>query len=343
MEENRISKRSEVKKENTWATEDIFPSDQAWNEEYESLKTVPSRAEAIRGTLGRSAAELLAYFKEQDEIEQRIGRLFNYASRKGDEDMGNSFYQDMRSKAGSLAVAVGSAFAFAVPEILAIPDETLERFFKEEPSLVTYRRPLEKLRRMRAHILSQEEEALLAAAGEMADAPSAVASSFRNADLKFPSVTDSKGATRPLTQESLVFLLRGDDAALRKTAFDTFYRTLYGWRNSLASMLDAQFKQLLFFSRARHYNSTLEAALDQTEVPAAVYHSLIEAVHNNMDKMHRYVSLRKKLMGLDELHMYDIYTPIVAEASQPEDHVFAFDCAYCWRRFRFGVTFTLQF
>ncbi|MBR5390897.1 MAG: oligoendopeptidase F [Clostridia bacterium] len=317
MAENRIPKRNEVKKENTWATEDLFPTDQAWTEEYEALKSVPARANAVRGTLGRSAAQLLAYFKEQDEIELRLTRLFNYASRKGDEDMGNSFYQDLRSKAGSLAVAVESAFAFAVPELLAIPDETLERFFQEEPSLLTYRRPLEKLRRMRAHILSQEEEALLAAAGEMASAPGTVSSSFRNADLKFPSVADSKGEIHPLTQESLIFLLRGDDAALRKTAFESFYRTLYAWRNSLASMLDAQFKQLLFFSRARHYDTTLEAALDQTEVPAAVYHSLIDAVHNNMDKMHRYVSLRKKLTGASELHMYDLYTPIVAEASQP--------------------------
>ena len=317
MAETRIPKRSEVKKENTWATEDLFPTDQAWNQEYESLKSVPEKAEAIRGTLSRSAADLLAYYREQDEIGRRIMRLYNYASRKGDEDMGNSFYQDMRSKAGSLAVAVESAFAFAVPELLAIPDETLDRFFKDEPALLPYRRPLEQIRRMRAHILTQEEESLLAAAGEMAGAPGSVASSFRNADLKFPSVTDSKGETHPLTQESLVFLLRGSDAALRKTTFETFYRTLYDWRNSLAAMLDAQFKQLLFFSRARHYGSTLEASLDRTEVPTSVYHSLIEAVHNNMDKMHRYVSLRKKLLGADELHMYDLYTPIVAEASQP--------------------------
>ena len=134
MAENRIPKRNEVKKENTWATEDLFPTDQAWTEEYEALKSVPARANAVRGTLGRSAAQLLAYFKEQDEIELRLTRLFNYASRKGDEDMGNSFYQDLRSKAGSLAVAVESAFAFAVPELLAIPDETLERFFQEAPA-----------------------------------------------------------------------------------------------------------------------------------------------------------------------------------------------------------------
>ena len=159
--------------------------------------------------------------------------LFNYASRKGDEDMGNSFYQDMRSKAMSLAVALESATAFAVPELLAIPDETLERFFAEEPALAVYRRPIQKIRRMKAHILSPQEEALLAAAGEISSAPSSIASSFRNADLRFPDVADSKGQTHPLTQESLVFLLRGDDAGLRKTTFETFYNTLYGYNGDI--------------------------------------------------------------------------------------------------------------
>ena len=317
MAENRIPKRSEVTKENTWATEDIFPSDAAWSAEHETLKALPGQCAAFQGRLGRSAADLLAYFKASDEAERRLMLLFNYASRKGDEDMGNSFYQDMRSKAMSLAVALESATAFAVPELLAIPDETLERFFAEEPALAVYRRPIQKIRRMKAHILSPQEEALLAAAGEISSAPSSIASSFRNADLRFPDVADSKGQTHPLTQESLVFLLRGNDAGLRKTTFETFYNTLYGYRNSLATMLDGQFKQLIFHARARHYDSTLEAALDGTEVPTSVYHSLIEAVHNNLDKMYRYMALRKKLLGLDELHMYDVYTPIVAEASQP--------------------------
>ena len=317
MAENRIPKRSEVRLEDTWATEDLFPSDQAWNEAYESLKSLPAQAAAFQGTLSQSAAQLLAYFRAQDEAGQKLERLFNYASRKGDEDIGNSFYQDMRNKALSLYVATESASAYAVPELLAIPDGTLEQFFQDEPDLAPYRRPLQKIRRMKDHVLSPQEEALLAAAGEISNAPSSIASSFRNADLKFPSVTDSQGETHPLTQGSLVFLLRSSDVALRKTTFETFYNTLEGYRNSLAAMLDAQFKQLIFHARARHYGSTLEAALDGTEVPTSVYHSLIQAVHQNMDKMYRYMDLRKKLLGLDELHMYDIYTPMVAEASQP--------------------------
>ena len=315
MAEERIPKRSEVKKENTWATEDIFPSDQAWAEEYEALKALPAQAAALKGTLGRSAADLLHYFKKNDENSYRLRLLFNYASRKGDEDTGNGFYQDMRNKAMSLLVAIDSASAYAVPEILAIPDETLEDFFAAEPALETYRRPIQKIRHQKDHTLTPAEEALLAAAGEIAKAPDAIGSSFRNADMRFPSVTDSKGNVRQLTQESLVACLRSTDDVLRKNAFETFYNTLHGWRNSIATTLDAQFRQLKFFATARKYSTTLEASLDKTEVPVAVYHSLIEAVHNNMDKMYRYMALRKKLMGVDELHMYDLYTPIVKEAS----------------------------
>ena len=153
MAEVRIPKRSEVKKENTWATEDIFPSDQAWNEEYEALKSLPVKAAGFAGTLGRSAADLLAYFKQNDDAGYHLRLLFNYASRKGDEDTGNGFYQDMRNKAMSLLVAVDSASAYATPEILAIPEETLEGFFLSEPRLEVYRRPIEKIRRQKEHCL----------------------------------------------------------------------------------------------------------------------------------------------------------------------------------------------
>ncbi len=315
MAEERIPKRSEVKKEDTWATEDIFPSDQAWEDAYAQMKEVPEQVSALRGTLGRGSQELLTYFTRQDEVAYRMRYLFNYASRKGDEDTGNGFYQDMRNKAMALGVALDSAAAFATPEILAIPDDTLECFFREEAGLEVYRRPIQKIRRMRAHTLSAAEEALLAAAGEIANAPESVASVFRNADLRFPAVQDGNGRSRPLTQESLVAWLRSTDRVLRQNAFDTFYSTLYGFRNTVASTLDAQFRQLKFYSTARGFESTLEAALYRTEVPVTVYHSLIDAVHGNMDKLHRYMTLRKKLMGLNELHMYDLYPPIVAEAS----------------------------
>ena len=164
MSENRIPKRSEVKKENTWAVEDIFPSDQAWSEAYEQLKALPAQAAAFKGILGRSAADLLAFFKQRDDANYRMGLLFNYASRNADADTGNGFYQDMRNKAMSLSVALSSASAYAVPEILEIDDAVLEGFYTDEPQLETYRRPIEKIRHQKEHTLSPAEEALLAAA-----------------------------------------------------------------------------------------------------------------------------------------------------------------------------------
>ena len=310
----RIPKRSEVKEENTWNLKDIFVSDEAWQAEYGALRAVPAEIEKKRGTLGASARDLLAYFKEDDDLTVRISKFYGYASQKSDEDTGNSVYQDMRSKALSVLVALRTASSFVVPEIIAIPGETLERFMREEPALEAYKRPLYTMRRRKPHILSDECEALLASAGEITNAPEHICSTFIDADLTFPDVTDDAGEAHPLTNETFVPLLMGPDRSLRKKTFETYYHTLGKYRNTIAAALDAQFKQLRFISAARKYPSTLEAALDGNEVPVAVYRNLIEAVHQNLPKMYRYVSLRKKLLGTEDLHMYDVYTPVVPDA-----------------------------
>ena len=309
-----IRKRSEVAAEFTWDLTDIFPSDEAWRAEYEALRPYTEAVAAYQGRLGESAETLLAYFRLDDELNVRIGRLYGYANCKADEDTSNGFYQDLRGKALSLSVTLSGAGAFAASELLALSDETLTRFYAEQPELATYRRPIERVRRRRAHILSPECEALLANAGEMADSPDAIFGVFHNADLRFPAVTDGAGAEQPLTDATFVPLLQSGDRTLRRNTFETYYATLGGYRNTLAATLDAQFKQLRFFANARRYPSTLDAALDATEVPVSVYDSLIESVHANLDKMYRYVELRKKILGVDELHMYDVYTPIVADA-----------------------------
>ena len=250
-----IRKRSEVAAEFTWDLTDIFPSDEAWRAEYEALRPYTEAVAAYQGRLGESAETLLAYFRLDDELNVRVGRLYGYANCKADEDTSNGFYQDLRGKALSLSVTLSGAGAFAASELLALSDETLTRFYAEQPELATYRRPIERVRRRRAHILSPECEALLANAGEMADSPDAIFGVFHNADLRF-------------------------------------------------------------FANARRYPSTLDAALDATEVPVSVYDSLIESVHANLDKMYRYVALRRRLLGADELHMYDVYTPIVPDVAE---------------------------
>ena len=316
MTNQSIPKRSEVPEEMTWNLKDMFESDQAWMAEYEAMKEFPAKIAAFQGTLARSAQDLLAWFRLQDEIELRLSVLMGYASCKGDEDTGNSFYQDVRGKAMNVYVSIASAAAFATPEIMAIADETLDQFYAQQPELETYRRSLYKIRRRKDHILSPAEERLLASAGEMANASENIAGVFRNADQIFPDVTDSQGNVHPLTDATFVPLLTSPDRELRRRAFETYYKQLGQYKNTIAATLDGQFKQLCFFSNARHYDSTIQASLDATEVPVSVYMNLIEAVHNNLDKMYRYVALRKKLLGVDELHMYDVYTPIVADADQ---------------------------
>ena len=314
MENEKIPLRSEVPEAETWDLRDLYPTDEAWLKEYEDLKTLPERAAAFQGKLGRSAEDLLLWFRLQDEIQERLSRLHTYASCKSDQDTGNGTYQDFRGKAMGTYVAVLSACAFATPEIMAIDDDTLNLFYAAQPELLGYQRSLYQIRRRKAHILSPECEKLLAAAGEMADSPDRVSSTFRDADLTFPSVVDGEGKERTLTDATYIPMLMGSDRALRKTAFETYYGRMNECKNTFAATLDAQFKSLKFFADARGYESTLAASLDATEVPTEVYHNLISAVHDNLDKMYRYVALRKKRLGVDELHMYDVYTPIVADA-----------------------------
>ena len=307
--------RKEVPEEFTWDLGDIFPTTDAWLAEYESLKVLSAGLGSYQGTLGASAQGLLGWLEAQDEISVRLGKLYGYAACLADEDLGDALGQDLRGKALGVLVAIQSACAFAAPEIMAIPDETLEQFYAQVPALETYRRSLYMIRRQREHILSPEGERLLAAAGEMANAPDAIAGVFRDADLTFPDVADAEGKLHALTNGTLSLLLESPDVLFRKKVFDTYYARLGQFKNTAAAALDAQFKQLRFFAQARRYPSTRAAALDANEVPESVYDNLIEAVHANLDKMHRYVSLRKRLLGLSELHMSDVYTPIVADAA----------------------------
>ena len=319
MAEKQIPKRSEVPVEFTWDLRDMFPSDEAWKAEYEALKEMPARLEAFRGHLGDSAETLLEFFRLQDELSLRLHPLHTYASCSSDADTSNGFYQDMVGKAYSTYVAIASAGAFATPEIMAIDEDRLNLFYVAQPELETYRRSIYQIRRRAAHILSGECEALLASAGEMAETPDKVGSIFRNADIRFDPARDEKGEEHPLTNGTFVPLLESADRTLRRSAFESYYAGMGAFRNTLAATLNGEFRQRLFFSRARRYPDTLSAALDETEVPTEVYTNLIQAVHANLDKMYRYVALRRRLLGVDELHMYDVYTPIVEGAARKID------------------------
>ena len=314
MKEKKIPKRSEVAKENTWATEDIYPTDAAWEKEFEATVAYPEKLAGYAGRIGKSSAALLDYLKFNDESSLVIERLFHYAGLKSDEDTGNSLYQEMDGRIMSRYTQIAAADAFSTPEIISIPDGDMERFYKEQPGLELYRRMLDRIRAGKAHTLSDAEEKLLASAADFAGASSNTGSYFRNADLRFPDVKDGEGNTLQLTDGTYIPYMQSSDRVLRRNAFDALYGTYGSFRNTAASLLDGQMRQLKFFSRAKKFDSSLEAALFRTEVPKEVYFNLIKTVHENMGHMHRYMKLRKKLMGLDELHMYDIYPTIVSEA-----------------------------
>lgn len=311
-----IPKRSEVEQQYTWALEDIFASDELWEKALDECREYPAKIQAFCGHLADSADMLYNYLTFNDELDVKVTRVAEYAMRKSDEDTGNSFYQGMKGKFMSVYVQIASAASFDTPEILAIPDEKLDAFMAEKPELRLYERKLNKIRKMKEHVLSDQEEKLLASASEMAGSASDIASAFRNADLRFPDITDSEGNVLKVTQGSYVPLLENPDVNVRKAAFESLHGTFEGFKNTSAAFLNSQVKQLMFYAKARRYNSTLEASLARTEVPVSVYHNLIEAVNANLEYLHKYVSLRKKLMGVEELHMYDLYTPIIADADK---------------------------
>ena len=247
----KIPERSEIPEQYTWNTADIFPSDEAWEEEFESFKEAAKVLPTYAGRLGESAQTLYEYMELSMALGKRMGLLFNYASRKTHQDTRVGKYQAMSGKIGALAVEISSSRAFETPELLAIPDEKLERFYAEKPELELYRWNFTMMRDRREHILSDAEEKLMAAAGEMADAPSEVFSKFSNADLKFPPAVDGEGKEHPLSNGSFVPCEMSEDRVLRKSAYEVYYSTIASFRNTAAALLEGEVKQRKFYAAAR--------------------------------------------------------------------------------------------
>ncbi len=313
---NRIRERSEIPVEDTWAIEDLYPSDEAWEAELATLDADQAALTAFAGHLGDNGETLYNYLAKMEEVDRKASLLGNYASRRADVDTRDATYQAMTGKFYSVMVAFGSACSFERPEIMAIEEDVLAGFYAQYPALERYRRYLTDLRRRKAHTLSAAEEKILAAAGNMSGAPDTIYGAFADADLVFPDAIDSQGQHHQLTQGTFVPCEESADRVLRKSAYENLYHTFSTFKNTAAALLNAENKSRKFYADARKYPSAFEAALDGTNVPTSVYLNLIEAVHQNLDKMHRYVRLRKKLLGLDELHFYDIYTPLMADVDK---------------------------
>lgn len=314
MSEERIPKRSEVPEQFKWALEDIYATDEKWTEDLQKLKAMPERIAAFKGRLSESADTLYDFMQLSDEISVLCDSLGNYAQRCSDEDTANAKYQGFIGQLMNAYVAVNSAGSFETPEIISIEEDKLQEFYEDKPELKLYKRALDKLRRKKAHILSEAEEKILALTGEMGQSPENIYSMFSDADLRFPDAVDKDGKAHQVTHGSYIPLVQSEDRVLRKSAFESMYGTFDKFKNTCAATLSAQIKAVNFYAKARRYDSSLEAALDGTEVPVSVYKNLIEAVHDNMHYMYDYVALRKKLLGVDELHFYDLYTPVVPDA-----------------------------
>ena len=317
MEEmNQIRLRSEIPVKDTWALEDLYVNDAAWEQDLETLQKDSDILASYAGKIARSAHVLCEYLTKMEQVNSKASRLGNYCMRKSDEDTTNAAYQAMTGRFMSVAVALDAATSFETPEIMEISDDELETFYAQCPDLERYRRYLADMRRRKSHILSQAEEKLLAAAGELSQTPDNIYGMFADADIKFSDAIDGSGGKHPVTQSTFIVCQESEDRTLRRSAYESLYDGFAAFKNTAAGLLNAQNKQLKFFAEARKYASAFEASLDSNNVPTSVYLNLIEAVHQNLDKMHRYVRLRKKLLGVDELHFYDVYAPLVADVDK---------------------------
>ena len=303
--------REEIDSKYKWDLSSMFPSDEAFEAGLEELKAYCPKLLAFKGKISASAQALLEFLQLEDQMNLLLYQIINYAERKSDEDTRVAKYQAYVANATSAYTQVGEATSWFAAELLAIPAESVEKFYAEVPALEFYRRKLNKILNQREHTLSAEEEALLARAEELAVQPTNIFSMFDDADLTFDDAVDSEGKTHKLTSGSFVPLLMDADRVLRESAFKQLYSRFGEFRNTSAAILTSQVKNLQFFSSSRKYASSLEAALAENEIPVEVYNNLIDAVHQNFPAFYKYVDLRKRIMGLDELHFWDVYTPLV--------------------------------
>jgi len=305
--------RSEAKLEETWRLEDIFPTDDAWEAAFCQIKDAIPTLQRFQGTLGKSAQNLFEALKAQDEILEPLGKLYSYAHMRSDQDTANATYQSLEARAASLYSEVGAALSYVVPEILSIEEKTIDGYLEELDELKIYRHALNEINIQRPHVLSADKEEMLA---QFSDVVSASANTFgmlNNADMKFPTIKDENGNDVELTHGNYILFLESADRDLRKSAFKAMYDTYGKFKNTFAATLGGAVKKDNLYAKLRHYSSAREAALSNNNIPESVYDNLVATIHEHLPLLHRYIALRKKVMGLDELHMYDLYTPLLPD------------------------------
>lgn len=308
-------KRTEISQEYKWKIEDLYATNEVWEEDFAKLQKGIEELKNFEGTLGQSAENLLKMQEKCDELNQLAEKVYVYANQRLHEDMGDTLYQGLSGRAQMLLVQMSEAASYIEPEILAIPEEKLEEMMKKE-GLRKYETYFRRLLRRKEHILSKEMEELLAGVDEVAEGPKDTFMMFNNADIKFPVITGEDGEPVEITHGKYVKLLESQNRDVRKAAFEGLYESYGKFKNTLAATYRANVKQAGFFAKARKYESSLKAALAGSHIPVEVYDSLIESVHAHLPALHEYVKVRKEKLGVKELHMYDLYVPMVGEADK---------------------------
>ena len=316
-----FERREQIPERYRWDTTRLFENDEAFSRALSEAKDLEEEYEIWEPTAMSSGAGLFGYLRFDDDATLELERLFNYVSRRADEDTRVGKYQDLKAQLRALIARVGAASAWFAPKLLALSDETLDGWYADTPGLNLYRRAIDRMRALKDHVLTPSEEALLAQASEMAAQPEAIFSMLNDADMSFEDAVDSKGHRHAVTHGSYFPLMQSGDRSLRESAYHSIYGAYGRIKNTSAALLGSQTKQLQFFARARRYADTLEAALAPTEVPVSVYQGLIDAVHKNVSALHRYMELRRRVLGLDALRYWDLYVPLTKE----DDRRYSFD------------------
>lgn len=311
MGDKKLCKREEIPAEYKWKLEDMFESDQKWESEAALVADMADEIAQYQDRLGDSAAILLEFFNRVDELEFHLERVYVYANQRHHEDTTVALYQGYSSKAALIANQVAQALSFVDPEILNIDEKKLDDFFKCQPGFEKYRRKIEEILRTKEHTLTTAEENILAAAGELAGLPKNIFDMFNNADLKFPYYTDVEGNKIRITHGNFIDFMYNSDRNIRKYVFRAVYDSYKKWGNTISETYLGQLKRDSFYARVRKYDSPRQMYLSGGNIPQEVYDNLIEAVHKHLPALHRYMAVRREKLGVEHLHMYDIYTPIV--------------------------------
>jgi oligoendopeptidase F len=309
----KLPLRNEVPVEDTWKLEDIFATDEEWDKEFEEVKNLSQKATEYQGKLADSADVLYEALQYQDELLSRLGKLYTYAHMRYDQDTTNSYYQGVDGRIKSLYAQAASALAYMVPELLSIDEKVINAFLEEKAELKLYKKALEEVNLQRPHVLSAEQEALLAQASEVLDSSSNTFGMLNNADLEFPTIKDENGEEVEVTHGRYSRFLESADERVRHDAFMAVYDTYGKFKNTFASTLSGEVKNHTFNAKIRNYSSPRHAALAANNIPEQVYENLVETINKNLPLLHRYVKLRKKVLGVEKLHMYDLYTPLVKD------------------------------